>query len=62
MNLLSALGGMNAAQNSANDDVKEPVKEQTAPPPQTVEMLNMMANVLARHEEIANRIKNNRRF
>ncbi|MCI8734625.1 MAG: hypothetical protein HFE40_03625 [Clostridia bacterium] len=53
---------MNAAQNSANDDVKEPVKEQTAPPPQTVEMPNMMANVLARHEEIANRIKNNRRF
>lgn len=48
---------------SANEARGQPAPQQPAPPPPQTDGLenNVMANVLARHEEIANRVKNNRR-
>lgn len=46
---------------SVNEARGQPAQQPAPPPPQTSDLENnVMANVLARHEEIANRVKNKR--
>ncbi|MDE6504714.1 MAG: hypothetical protein K2L42_02455 [Clostridia bacterium] len=66
LNLLKALETLSPQKPSENANQSEP--RQTAPSPETQppqpaeqqERLNVMANVLTRHEEISNRLKNKR--
>ena len=67
LNLLKALETLSPQKNTEKDTPAaqpEPVQSaQVAPPPPSdyeQERLNVMSNVLSRHEQIANRIKNNR--
>lgn len=65
LNLLKAIETLTpppAAEKTAeNEQPAAPPRPTEQPAPPAVEKHNMMATVLARHEEIANRVKNNRR-
>ncbi len=69
LNLLKALETLAPKQNSGQnseqnfDEHKPPVPSAQQKPDsvQTLEIPNVMASVLERHEAISNRIKNNRR-
>ncbi len=66
LNLLKALETLSPQKSSENEQRPEPHQTAPAPEPQspqpqeTPERLNVMANVLSRHEEISNRLKNKR--
>ncbi len=55
LNLLQAISGLSAVNETDKPENKETVKP---PEPPKTENFNAMANVLARHEEIANRVRN----
>lgn len=65
LNLLKAIETLTpppAADKSAETEQSSaPARPAEQPSPPAAEKHNMMATILARHEEIANRVKNNRR-
>lgn len=65
LNLLKAIETLTpppAADKSAEtEQASAPARPAEQPSPPAAEKHNMMATILARHEEIANRVKNNRR-
>lgn len=64
LNLLKALNALNPKNNSANDTQKTPETPTNSAPAEpeheTDYQNNVMYNVLSRHEQVANRIKNKR--
>ncbi|MBD5583680.1 MAG: hypothetical protein HDQ88_01155 [Clostridia bacterium] len=65
LDFLKAFETLSGGSNAKKEETA-PVRQENeapAPPPPTMPLadFNAMATVLARHEEIANRIKNNRR-
>lgn len=65
LDFLKVFEALSGSGEKKNEDNGAPVPEKEAPPPRTSSLagndFNAMANVISRHEEISNRIKNNRR-